>query len=134
VQNPALVVDLRGQNLATFVRKVEAEAVKIVGRYVPRMETLRSWYICGSNIRLNRVFKLNHLSYAGYPWDTTADVATVRQGKTVVTTVDEGPSWGAAPSTAAKKRKLGTTIYWRHARFPRRRCLCPSSGNLLREC
>jgi hypothetical protein len=26
----------------------------------------------------------------------------------VVTTVDEGPSRGAAPSVAAKKRKLGT--------------------------
>jgi hypothetical protein len=27
----------------------------------------------------------------------------------VVTTTDEGPSWGTAPSAAAKKRKLGTT-------------------------
>jgi hypothetical protein len=27
----------------------------------------------------------------------------------VVTAVDEGPSWGAAPAAAAKKRKLGTT-------------------------
>jgi hypothetical protein len=108
VRSPAFGVDLRGWNPATFVREVEAEAVKIVGRYVPRTETLRSWDIRGSNVRLNRVFELNRLSYAGYPGDDDADAAD-RRGKKVVTAVDKGPSWGAAPAAAAKKRKLGTT-------------------------
>jgi hypothetical protein len=40
VQSPAFVVDLRGRNPASFVREVEAEAAKIVGRYVPKTETL----------------------------------------------------------------------------------------------
>ena len=51
VQSPAFVVDLRGRNPAAFVREVEAEAAKIVGRYVPRTETLRSWDIHGSAYR-----------------------------------------------------------------------------------
>ena len=73
-------MDLRGRNPTAFVREVEAEAVKIVGRYVPRTETLRSWDICGSNVRLNRVFELNHLSYVGYPGDNDADAAAVCRG------------------------------------------------------
>jgi hypothetical protein len=28
---------------------------------MPKTETLRSWDIHGSNVRLNRVFELNHL-------------------------------------------------------------------------
>jgi hypothetical protein len=52
-------VDLRGRDMDAFVREVEAEAVKIVGKYAPRTETLRSWDIHGSNARLNRVFELN---------------------------------------------------------------------------
>jgi hypothetical protein len=107
--SPALIVDSRGRNPTAFVREVEDEAMKIVGRYVPRTETLRSWDIRGSNVRLNRVFELNRLSYAGYPGDDDVDAATGRRGGKVVTTVDEGPSRGAAPSAAAKKRKLGTT-------------------------
>jgi hypothetical protein len=67
VRSPAFAVDLRGRNVATFVREVKAETVKIVGKYVPTTETLRSWDIRGSNVRLNRVFELNHLSYGGYP-------------------------------------------------------------------
>jgi hypothetical protein len=80
VRSPAFVVDLRGQNPAAFVREVEAEAAKIVGRYVPRTKTLRSWDIRGSNVRLNRVFELNRLSYAGYSGDDDVDAA-VRRGK-----------------------------------------------------
>jgi hypothetical protein len=106
VQSPALVVDLRGRNPAVFVRCVEAEATKIVGKYVPKMETLRSWDIRGSNVRLNRVFELNRLSYASYQGDDDADAA-VRRGKKV-TTADEGPSRGTAQRAVAKKRKLGT--------------------------
>jgi hypothetical protein len=82
--------------------EVEAEAAKIVGKYVPKMETLRSWDIRSSNVRLNRP------SYVGYPGDYYADVA-VRRGKKAMITVDEGPSRGTAPGVAAKRRKLGTT-------------------------
>jgi hypothetical protein len=108
VRSPAFTVDLRGRNSAAFVREVEAEAVKIVGKYVPKTETLRSWDIHGSNVRLNRVFELNCLPYAGYPGDDDADAAA-RRGKKAVATVDEGPLRGTALSAAAKKRKLGTT-------------------------
>jgi hypothetical protein len=90
------------------VREVEAEVTKIVGRYVPNTETLRSWDIRGSNVWLNHIFELNRLPYAGYPGDDDADDAD-RQGKKVVAAVDEGPSRGAVPAAAAKKRKLGTT-------------------------
>jgi hypothetical protein len=55
VRSPAFALDLRGRNPTAFVREVEAEAARIVGRYVPRTETLRSWDIRGSNVRLNRV-------------------------------------------------------------------------------
>jgi hypothetical protein len=61
VRSPAFVVDLRGRNPTAFVREVEAEAAKIVGKYVPKTETLRSWDIHGSNVRLKRVFELNRL-------------------------------------------------------------------------
>jgi hypothetical protein len=80
VRTPAFVVDLHGRNSAAFVRKVEAETVKIVGKYVPRTETLRSWDIHGSNVQLNRVFELNNLPYGGYPGDDDTDAA-VRRGK-----------------------------------------------------
>jgi hypothetical protein len=56
VRSPAFALDLRGRDPATFVREVEDGAVRIVGRYVPRTEGLRSWDIRGSNVRLNRVF------------------------------------------------------------------------------
>jgi hypothetical protein len=75
VRSPAFTVDLRGRNSAAFVHEVEAKAMKIVGKYVPKTETLRSWDIHGSNVRLNRVFELNRLSYAGYPGDEDADAA-----------------------------------------------------------
>ena len=42
VRSPPFVVDLRGRNQASFVREVEAEAARIVGRYVPKTETLWS--------------------------------------------------------------------------------------------
>jgi hypothetical protein len=113
VRSTAFVVDLRGRNPAAFVREVEAEATKIVGKYVPKTETLRSWDIRGSNVRLNHVFELNRLPYVGYPGDDDADAA-VRRGKKAMTTVDEGPSRGTAPGVAAKK-KLGTTAEWSRA-------------------
>jgi hypothetical protein len=66
VRSPAFGVDLRGRDATSFVRKVKAEAIKIVGKYAPKTETLRSWNIHGSNARLNHVFELNHLSYDAY--------------------------------------------------------------------
>jgi hypothetical protein len=90
-----------------FVREVEDGAVRIVGRYVPRTEALRSWDIHGSNVRLNRIFKLNRLPYGGYPRDNAA-VTVDRRGKRATTAVEEGPSRGAVSATAIKKRKLGT--------------------------
>jgi hypothetical protein len=108
VRSPAFVVDLRGRDATAFVREVEAEVVKIVGKYVPKTETLRSWDIRGSNVRLNCVFELNRLPYVGYPGDDYADVA-VHPGKQAMSTTDEGPTRDKAPSVTAKKRKLGTT-------------------------
>jgi hypothetical protein len=106
VRSPTFALDLRGRKPAAFVREVEDGAVRIVGRYVPRTETLWSWDIRGSNVHLNRVFELNHLPYGGYPGDNAA--ATVdRRGKKAATAVEEGPSRGAVPAVATK-RKLGT--------------------------
>jgi hypothetical protein len=107
VRSPAFALDMRGRNPAAFVREVEAEASKIVGQYVPRTETVRSWDIRGSNIRLNRVFELNRLPYGGYQGDDDASVVD-RRGKMAAATVDEGSSRGAAPAATTKKRKLGT--------------------------
>jgi hypothetical protein len=76
---------------------------------VPKTETLRSWDIRGSNVRLNRVFELNRLPYAGYPGDDYTDVAICR-GKKAMPTVNEGPSRDKAPGVAIKKRKLGTAV------------------------
>jgi hypothetical protein len=105
VRSPAFTLDLRGRDPAAFVREVEDEAVRIVGRYVPRTEALRSWDIRGSNVRLNRVFELNRLPYDGYPGDDAA-VAVDRRRKKPVAAAGEGSSREAAP--AMKKRKLGT--------------------------
>jgi hypothetical protein len=87
-------------------------------KYVSRTETLRRWDICGSNVRLNRVFELNSLPYAGYPGDNDIDAA-VRRGKKAMSTVDEGSSRGTVPSAPARKRKLGTTTegLWAFERF-----------------
>jgi hypothetical protein len=107
VRSPAFTLDLRGRDPAAFVREVEDGALRIVGRYVPRTEALRSWDIRGSNVRLNRVFELNHLSYGGYPGDDAA-MAVDRRGKKPVVVAEEGPSQEAALAT--KKRKIGTTV------------------------
>jgi hypothetical protein len=104
VRSPAFALDLRGRDPAAFVREAEDGAVRIVGRYVPRIEALWSWDIRGSNVRLNRVFKLNRLSYSGYPGDDAVD----RRGKRPVAMTEEGPSQEAASAT--KKRKIGTAV------------------------
>jgi hypothetical protein len=105
VRSPTFALDLRGRNPATFVREVEDRAVRIVGRYVPWMEALRSWDIRGSNVRLNRVFELNCLPYGGYPGHD-ATTAVDHRGKKPAAAAEEGPSREAVSAT--KKRKLGT--------------------------
>jgi hypothetical protein len=104
VRSPPFALDVRGRDPAAVVREAEHGAVRIVGRYVPKTEGLRSWDIRGSNDRLNRVFELNRLSYGGYPGEDAAD----RRGKKPMGGTEEGPSQDAAPT--AKRRKLGTTV------------------------
>jgi hypothetical protein len=102
VRSPAFALDLCGRDPAAFVREAEDGAARIVGRYVPKTEGLRSWDIRGSHDRLNRVFKLNRFPYGGYPGEDTTD----RRRKKPMGVTEEGPSQEAAPAT--KKRKLGT--------------------------
>jgi hypothetical protein len=93
VRSPTFALDLHGQNPVAFVREVEDGEVRIVGRYAPRTEALRSWDIRGSNVRLNRVFELNRLPYGGYPGDDTATIVDHR-GKKPTAAVEEGPFRG----------------------------------------
>jgi hypothetical protein len=88
VQSPAFALDVRGRDPAAVVREAEDGAVRIVGRYVPRTEALRSWDIRGSNDRLNRVFELNRLPYGGYPGDDAID----RRGKGPVAVTEKDPT------------------------------------------
>jgi hypothetical protein len=105
VRSPAFTLDLRGRDPAAFMREVEDGTMRIVGRYVPRTEALRSRDIRGSNVRLNRVFELNRLPYGGFLGDD-AVVVVDRSGKKPVAAAGEGSSREATP--AMKKRKLGT--------------------------
>jgi hypothetical protein len=107
VRSLAFSLDLHGRDPAAFVHEVEDRAVRIVGRYAPRTESLWSWDILGSNVRLNRVFELNCLPYGGYPGDDAVAAADYR-GKKSVAMAEEGPSREAALAT--KKIKIGTTV------------------------
>jgi hypothetical protein len=107
VRSPAFAVDLRGRDTTMFMCEVEAEAVKIVGKYAPKTETLRSWDIRGSNARLNHIFELNHLPCGAYPEGDYAETAD-RQGKQTRPSADDGPSRDKALGAVARKRKLGT--------------------------
>lgn len=71
---PAFVVELQGRDVVAFFREVEAEAVKIVGKYSLKKEMSRSQDIQGSNVRLNRVFELNGLRNGLYPEEGFVDV------------------------------------------------------------
>jgi hypothetical protein len=104
VRSPAFTLDLHGRDPTAFVREAEDGAARIVGRYVPRTEGVRSWDIRGANDRLNRVFELNGLPYSGYPGEDAVD----RREKGLVAVTEEDPSQEAAPAT--KKRKLGTAV------------------------
>jgi hypothetical protein len=104
VRSPHFALDLRGRDLAAVVREAEDGAVRIVGRYVPKMEAQWSWDIRGSNDRLNRVFELNCLLYGGYPGEDVVD----RRGKKPAAVTEDDPALEATPAT--KKRKLGTAV------------------------
>jgi hypothetical protein len=104
MRSPAFTLDLHGRDPAAFVREAEDGAARIVGRYVPRTEGLRSWDIHGSNVRLNWVFELNCLPYGGYPGEDAVN----HRGKKPLDVTEEGPSQEAASAT--KKRKLGTVV------------------------
>jgi hypothetical protein len=104
VRSPLFAFHVRGRDPAAVVREAEDGAVRIVGRYVPKTEAQRSWDIRGSNDRLNRVFKLNCLSYGGYPGEDVVD----RRGKKPAAVTEDDPAPEA--SLATKKRKLGTAV------------------------
>jgi hypothetical protein len=104
VRSPLFALDVRGRDPAVVVREAKDGAVRIVGRYVPKTEALRSWDIRGSNDRLNRVFELNRLPYGGYPGEDVVD----HRGKKPAVVTEEDPAPEAAPAT--KKRKLGTAV------------------------
>jgi hypothetical protein len=107
VRSPAFTLDLRDRDPTAFVCEVEDGAVRIVGWYAPRTESLWSWDIRGSNVRLNRVFELNCFPYGGYPGDDAATDVD-RRGKKPVVVAEEGPSREAAPTTM--KRKIGNAV------------------------
>jgi hypothetical protein len=105
VQSPAFAFELRGQDATVFVREVESEAVKIVGKYSTKIELVRSWDIRGSNVRLNQVFESNGLWYGPYPEGDSADAGDGR-GKKVKIPFDEGTSKGKAMLAVTWKRKM----------------------------
>lgn len=78
VLSPAFAIDLCGQNGTAFVGEMEAEAVKIDGKYSTKTETPKSWDIRSSNVRLNRVFELNNLWYGPYPKEGSTGVGDVK--------------------------------------------------------
>jgi hypothetical protein len=140
VRSPAFALNLQSRDPAAFVHEAEDGAVRLVGRYVPRIEGQRSWDIRGSNDRLNRVFELNQLPYGGYPGQDDVD----RRGKKPEVETGDDPAPAAAPSS--KKRKLGTAMgglgvsdgfareLMRTCAAPGEGCLRPSSGSLRRGC
>jgi hypothetical protein len=105
VRSPAFTTNLWGRDAAAFVREVEPEAIKIVGKYVLKTEMLRSWNICGSNVRLNRVFELNSFPYSPYLEGDSVDAGDDR-GKQVKTRSEEGTSKGKPMIVATRKRKI----------------------------
>lgn len=69
VVSNAFAVELGSRDGATFISKVEAEVVKIVGKYSTKTEMTKILEIWDDNIRLNRVFEMNELEYGPYPKD-----------------------------------------------------------------
>lgn len=52
----AFAIALGERDGAAFVNEVDTEAIKIIGKYVEKLELSKSMDIWGCNIRLNRVF------------------------------------------------------------------------------
>jgi hypothetical protein len=104
VQSPAFTIALRRRDTTAFVQEVEVEAIKIVGKYVPKTEMLRSLDIHGSNVRFNLVFELNSLCYGPYPEGDSADAGDDR-GKHVKTPSEEGTSKGKGVVAATRRGK-----------------------------
>jgi hypothetical protein len=73
VLSPAFAIELWGRDVTAFVREVEAEVVKFIGKYLAKTELMRSWEIRGSNVRLNHDFELNDLPYGPYPKEGCTD-------------------------------------------------------------
>jgi hypothetical protein len=74
VISPTFTIDLAGRDVTTFICDVEAEACKIIGKYVKKIELPKSIDIQGCNIQINRCFELNHLEYGPYSEAMKEDV------------------------------------------------------------
>jgi hypothetical protein len=61
VLSPAFNIELQGRDAAALIWEVEAEAVRIVGKYSMKTEMPRRWDIHGLNISLNHIFEFNGL-------------------------------------------------------------------------
>jgi hypothetical protein len=109
VLSPAFTVDLCGRDGAAFIREMEAEAVKIVGKYCRKTKMSRSWDIHGSNVRLNCVFELNGLRYGLYPKEGSTDVGDAgerkKKGGLRHDGVDEGCSKGKVVVPPTRKMR-----------------------------
>jgi hypothetical protein len=106
VLSPAFAIEEWGWDAAAFVREVEAEAVKIIGKYSAKTELTRSWDIRGLNVRLNHVFESNGLRYGPYPKEGSTDGGDERGKKKVTVRENEGCSKGKAVVAATRKRKI----------------------------
>jgi hypothetical protein len=105
VQSPAFTVELRRRDAAIFVRKVESEAIKIVGKYSPKTELVMSWDIRGSNVRLNWVFELNGLQYSPYT-EGVLLMLEMTKGTNMKIRSEEGTSKGKDVIATTRKRKM----------------------------
>lgn len=110
VLSPAFVVSLDRRDGATFVNEVEAKAIKVFGKYAKKVELPKSVDIWGSNIRLNRVFKLNGLYYGPYPEDGDENVdeslgAWAKGKGPRRERLDQGDLSGRHPSPTRRRRK-----------------------------
>jgi hypothetical protein len=63
-----------------FFREVEAETVKIVGKYSTKTELTRSWASWGSNMRINHIFEFNGFLYRPYQEEASDDADDAAEG------------------------------------------------------
>jgi hypothetical protein len=90
---PAFAVELGGRDRVAFVSEVEAEAVKIVRKYLAKTEMTKSLETHDGYILMNRVFKMNELEYGPYPKDAEEgeedDLVVTMNGKEVADCCDD---------------------------------------------